>query len=122
MIRTSGLTHLNLAVRDVQKSLKFYGDVFGMQVQFWVGDGMVFLNTPDSGDLLTLQQAKQGEPVGPGGGVGHFGFSLRNKEELEGAIREVVAGGGALMEQGEHQPGVPYAYVIDPDGYVIELG
>ena len=121
MIRTSGLTHLHLAVRDVQKSLKFYSDVFGMQVQFWVGEGMVFLNTPDSGDTLTLRQAGQDEPVGLAGGVGHFGFSLRNKEELEGAVQEVVSGGGSLIERGEHQPGVPYAYVIDPDGYVIEL-
>ena len=122
MIRTSGLTHLHLAVRDVRKSLKFYSDVFGMQVQFWVGEGMVFLNTPDSGDTLTLRQAGQDEPVGPGGGVGHFGFRLQNKNELEKAIQEVVAGGGSLMEQGEHQPGVPYAYVTDVDGYVVELG
>ena len=34
MIKTSGLTHLNLAVRDIQKSLKFYQSAFGMEVQF----------------------------------------------------------------------------------------
>ncbi len=68
MIKTSGLTHLNLAVRDIQKSLKFYQNAFGMEVQFWAGDKMVFLNTPDSGDTLTLQQAAPEEPVGPGGG------------------------------------------------------
>jgi hypothetical protein len=25
------------------------------------------------------------------------------------------------VEKGEHAPGVPYAYVSDPDGYVIEI-
>jgi catechol 2,3-dioxygenase-like lactoylglutathione lyase family enzyme len=33
----------------------------------------------------------------------------------------VVAAGGHLVERGEHTPGVPYAYVEDPDGYLIEL-
>jgi len=31
------------------------------------------------------------------------------------------AAGGTLIERGEHAPGVPFAYVKDPDGYLIEL-
>ncbi len=121
MIKTSGLTHLNLAVRDIQKSLKFYQSAFGMEVQFWAGDKMVFLNTPDSGDILTLQQAAPEEPVGPGGGFTHFGFGLQDKDELDTAVREVVAAGGTLVDRGEHFLGAPYAYFTDPDGYLIEL-
>jgi hypothetical protein len=26
-----------------------------------------------------------------------------------------------LVDKGEHAPGIPYAYVSDPDGYVIEI-
>jgi catechol 2,3-dioxygenase-like lactoylglutathione lyase family enzyme len=40
---------------------------------------------------------------------------------LEEAINEVEAAGGRLAGRGEHTPGVPLAYVTDPDGYVIEL-
>ena len=29
--------------------------------------------------------------------------------------------GGRLLRRGEHAPGVAFAYVVDPDGYVIEL-
>ena len=29
--------------------------------------------------------------------------------------------GGTLVKRGEHAPGVPFAYIRDPDGYVIEL-
>ena len=121
MIKTQGLTHIHLAVRDVERSLDFYQEVFGMEVSFWVGTSMVFMTTPGSKDSFTLRQAKEGEQVGPGGGFGHFGFRLEDKAGLDAAIQDVVEAGGTLMSRGEHAPGHLYAYVMDPDGYVIEL-
>jgi len=32
-----------------------------------------------------------------------------------------AAAGGRLVARGEHAPGIAFAYVADPDGYVIEL-
>jgi catechol 2,3-dioxygenase-like lactoylglutathione lyase family enzyme len=55
------------------------------------------------------------------GGVDHFGFRLKPDVDLDAAITEVVAAGGHLVGRGERGPGVPYAYVEDPDGYLIEL-
>jgi catechol 2,3-dioxygenase-like lactoylglutathione lyase family enzyme len=55
------------------------------------------------------------------GGVDHFGFRLKPNVDLDAAIAEVVQAGGKLVERGEHGPGSPYAYVADPDGYLIEL-
>jgi catechol 2,3-dioxygenase-like lactoylglutathione lyase family enzyme len=40
---------------------------------------------------------------------------------MDAAVREVEAAGGTLISRGEHAPGVPFAYVRDPDGYVLEL-
>ena len=119
MIETEGLTHLHLRVGDLDRSLRFYQGVFGMQEKFRDGD-LVFLNTPGSGDSLTLNPGDEG-PVGHGGGVDHFGFRLRPSVSVDDAIAEVEAHGGRLVSRGEHAPGVPYAYVADPDGYVIEL-
>ena len=125
MIKTKGLTHLNLSVKDIHISIKFYQEAFGMEVQFWAGDSMVFLNTPGSNDTFTLQQAKDGEHVGPGGGFGHFGVQL-DEDDLDSAIKVVEAAGGVLLDRGEHplgQPGLvqPYAFFKDFDGYVIEI-
>ena len=120
MIKTAGLTHIQLVVSDLQRSLKFYRDVFGMEERFWVGSTMVFLNTPGSEDTITLRQGQAGDPVGVGG-VAHFGFRLLDKGDLEAAVRAVVEAGGTLLERGEHQPGAPFAYLADPDGYVIEF-
>jgi len=99
----------------------FYKSVFGMEEKFWTGPDMVFLNTPGTNDLIALHQSDDGEPRGAGGGILHFGFELQNKSELEDAIRQVVAAGGTLEKQGEFMPGMPFAYVADPDGYKIEL-
>ena len=60
MIKTQGLTHIHLAVRDIQRSLAFYSEVFGMEVRFWDGPSMVFLGTPGAQDTFTLRQADAG--------------------------------------------------------------
>lgn len=121
MIKTLGLTHIHLIVKDLRHSLEFYQNVFGMEVKFWAGDGLVFLNTPGSNDLIALHQSEAEQPTGASGGILHFGFQLKDRAELEGAISEVVAAGGALKKRGEFTPGMPFAYVSDPDGYEIEL-
>ena len=114
------LNHINLNVRDIDRSLKFYQDAFGLEVDFWEGKEMVFLHSSGAKDTITLCQAKAEDPVA-GGGVSHFGFSTA-KNSLDEMVRQIVSAGGKLQRRGEHAPGVPYAYFADPDGYVIELG
>jgi catechol 2,3-dioxygenase-like lactoylglutathione lyase family enzyme len=122
MIRTRGLTHIHLMVRDLERSLTFYKCVFGLEERFREGSHMVFLNTPASQDLITLNEdPKEAAAAGVNGGVNHFGFRLTEMSGLDAAITEVEAAGGTLIRRGEHAPGVPFAYIRDPDGYVIEL-
>ena len=122
MIRTQGLTHIHLVVRDLDRSLRFYQDVFGMKERFRDGPKMVFLNTPGSSDLVTLNaDPAEAHLIGVNGGVAHIGFRLENAADLDAAIAEVESAGGKLIQRGEHSPGASFAYVEDPDGYVIEL-
>jgi catechol 2,3-dioxygenase-like lactoylglutathione lyase family enzyme len=122
MITTQGLTHIHLVVRDLERSLRFYQGVFGMKERFRDGPKMVFLNTPGSQDLITLNEdPAEAQLAGVNGGVAHFGFRLTDAAALDSAIAEVEAAGGKLIRRGEHAPGVPFAYVADPDGYLIEL-
>lgn len=120
MIETEGLTHVHLAVADVRRSLAFYSEVFGLEVQFWAGEDMVFLGTPGARDTITLNQGDR-DRAGQRGGVDHIGFRLRDRSKLEEAVAEVERAGGSVIERGEHSPGHPFAYVADPDGNVIEL-
>lgn len=122
MIKTQGLTHIHLIVRDLERSLAFYQNVFGLEERFRDGPNMVFLNTPGSRDLITLNEnPSEAHQAGVTGGLAHFGFRLDNPADIDAAIQEVQNAGGKLVNRGEHQPGVPYAYVEDPDGYIIEL-
>jgi catechol 2,3-dioxygenase-like lactoylglutathione lyase family enzyme len=122
MIRTEGLTHIHLVVRDLERSLRFYQGVFGMEERFRAGPKMVFLNTPGSGDMITLNEDPgEAHLAGQGGGIAHFGFRLADPAALETAIAEVERAGGRLVERGKHGGHIPFAYVADPDGYVIEL-
>lgn len=122
MIRSAGLYHLHLHVADLERSLRFYTEVFGMRELFRDGPLMVFLQTPGSKDLLTLNgDAALARTAGAAAGVDHFGFQLAPGESLDQAIAEVEKAGGKLLRRGEHAPGHGYAYVTDPDGYTIEL-
>jgi catechol 2,3-dioxygenase-like lactoylglutathione lyase family enzyme len=123
MIRTEGLTHIHLRVSDLDRSLAFYKRVFGLEEMFREGPNMVFLRTPGRRDTITLNEDPDQDKAraGDSGGIAHFGFRLADDADLELAIQEVRAAGGTLVRRGEHSPGEPYAYVTDPDGYVIEL-
>src|SRR5689334_17493740 len=120
MVETEGLTHLHLLVRDLEHSVRFYRDVFGLREQFRAGPNMVFLRTPGSRDTVTLNEARLPEEqsrVGVVGGIDHFGFRLRSKNDLDRAIEAVQRSGGKLLRRGTHPSGEKFAYVTDPDGY-----
>jgi catechol 2,3-dioxygenase-like lactoylglutathione lyase family enzyme len=121
VIETEGLTHIHLVVRDMDRALRFYQDVFGMTETFRSGDDLIFLSTPGSRDMITLNSSGDPATAGTSGGVEHFGFRLKEGADLDDAIKQIEAAGGALLNRGEHAPGVPFAYVCDPDGYAIEL-
>jgi catechol 2,3-dioxygenase-like lactoylglutathione lyase family enzyme len=122
MIQTQGLTHIHLVVRDIERSLRFYRDAFGMEERFRDGPHMVFLSTPGREDLITLNQdPKEAELAGVKGGVNHFGFRLTAPSDFDTAIKEIESAGGKLIRRGQHASGESFAYVADPDGYVIEF-
>ena len=118
MIRSRGLNHIQLNVRNLARSVAFYEKAFGLKVKFRIGRGMAFLQSPGADDLITLSK-RSGKDVAGSGGLAHFGFAM--DAPIEKCITQVTRAGGKLIDRGEHAPGVEYAYVSDPDGYVIEL-
>ncbi len=117
-MKTAGVYHIQIDVSDLDRSLAFYTGLMGMEELFRFGEE-VFLRTPGARDLLALQGVEG--PVDPkSGGVDHFGFYVTD-EELETAVAEVRAAGVEVREHGSFAPGVPFAYIKDPDGYTVEL-
>jgi catechol 2,3-dioxygenase-like lactoylglutathione lyase family enzyme len=118
MIRTYGLTHISLAVRDIERSLRFYEQVFGAK-EVYRDDDEVQVQTPGAHDVIAFERAPG--RAGKQGGMAHLGFRLVDAKDIDAAVAEVARAGGKLLRRGEFAPGQPYAYVADPDGYEIEI-
>jgi catechol 2,3-dioxygenase-like lactoylglutathione lyase family enzyme len=119
MIRTHGLTHVALAVKDVRRAAQFYQQVFGA-VEVYGGEKFVQLQMPGTRDVLVFEK-RDPDKVGTSGGIAHFGFRLQDPGDIEAAAREVTLAGGTVTAQGEFCPGEPYVFATDPDGYTIEI-
>lgn len=118
MIKTYGLTHIALAVRDLDRSASFYSQVFGA-VEVYRGDDFVQVQTPGSRDVIVLEKRRTN--AGKSGGIAHFGFRLVSPKDIDAAATVVKRAGGRVREQGEFVPGEPYLFGSDPDGYEIEI-
>lgn len=118
MVKTYGLTHISLAVRDVERSLRFYRQVFGVE-EVYREEGAIQAQTPGSRDVIAFDE--DAARAGQVGGVAHFGFRLLAPADIDAAVQEVERAGGKVLRRGEFAPGLPFAYVADPDGYEIEI-
>jgi catechol 2,3-dioxygenase-like lactoylglutathione lyase family enzyme len=117
-VKTHGLTHIALAVRDPQRSLRFYQAVLGVVPVYQQRD-FVQAQTPGSRDVLVFERKPR--QAGRGGGVAHFGFRLLRAADIAKALEAVRSAGGAIREHGEFVPGEPYVFFADPDGYEVEI-
>ena len=117
MIRTYGLTHVALAVRDQERSLEFYQRVFGV-VEVYRSNGFLQVQTPGSRDVIVFEKKPR---AGESGGVIHFGFRLVDPRDIDAAAQEVEKAGGTILSRGEFCPGEPFLFVADPDGYEVEI-
>ena len=117
-VKTMGLTHLSLFVKDIKRTLKFYQEVFGVEVMYHQ-NGFLQVTTPGSNDIIVFEEGK--ESIGESGGVKHFGFRIENPGDIHQAIEAVKNAGGNIIDQGEFVPGEPYVFFKDPDGYEVEI-
>lgn len=118
MIKTHGLTHISLVVRDRDCSLAFYQKVFGVK-EYYRDENSIQVLGPGKHDIIAFE--KDVANAGKRGRIAHFGFRLVEAADIDSAVAEVKQAGGELIRRGEFAPGLPFAYVQDPDGYEIEI-
>ncbi len=117
MIKTYGLTHVALRVKDPDRSLAFYEQLFGVK-EYFRDETSVQVKGPGPYDIIVFEKAADAIPQG---GIDHFGFRLTDPEHIGQAIKEAESIGAKIIDQGEFSPGLPYLYIEDPDGHMIEI-
>jgi len=113
------IDHVQLVVRDIEASRRFYTAVFeALQVpiagggddHFWADE--LFVSTADS-------EAAQGELTGRH----HLAFQARDRAMVEAFHRAALAHGGrdhGAPGERTYHPGYYAAFALDPDGNNIE--
>jgi catechol 2,3-dioxygenase-like lactoylglutathione lyase family enzyme len=116
---TYGLSHLAIAVSDIERTLLFYHEVFDMDVMY-KSEEFLQLTTPGCFDILVFEK-KLKAPIGYSGGIAHFGFRLRNAQDIDRIAGKIIRAGGTIIDQGEFVKGSPYVFFKDPNGYEVEV-
>ena len=110
------LNHVALTVRDRDVSAAFYGQHFGLTQRIHDDMHLLIVGSPE-GSLLALTEG----PV-PAGlpRTNHFGFQLKDVDEVRGA-REQLRRAGVPETEWQDDHGFVRVQVADPDGYRVEL-
>jgi catechol 2,3-dioxygenase len=115
--------HVHLKVADVDRSLAFYRDVLGFEVQQRWGQDAAFVSAGGYHHHIGLNswESRGGSPPAPGHtGLFHVAIRYPTRVALADALRRLVDSRIPLTGASDH--GVSIAlYLKDPDGNGIEL-
>ena len=128
-MRITGLHHLTLITRDLERTTGFYRDVLGLALvdeatndddpdarHFWFGDA-----AGAAGTLISFLEY----PQLPDGTVGigsthHLALAVESKEELT-AWRDYLRGRDIQTTEVMARGRFSSLYLRDPDGHILEL-
>lgn len=105
-------------MRDPERSLRFYEQVFGVS-EYFRDETSIQVKGPGPWDVIAFE--KDPTAAGKKGGITHFGIRLVDPKDIDRAVEAVKQAGGKILRSGEFSPGYPFVYVADPDGYEIEI-
>ena len=109
------LGHVELLTPEPERSLRFFVEALGMEVEATAGQS-VFLRGFGDYQRYCLKLTEAPEP-----GLGHLAIRARNAESLAERVAAVEASGrGSGWIDGDLGHGPAYRFT-DPDGHVLEL-
>jgi catechol 2,3-dioxygenase-like lactoylglutathione lyase family enzyme len=129
LLSISGIDHINMCVTNLERSVAYYGDVFGFEVKEdhrelkkypWVTLGI-----PNVAYLILYEtdEAKESRDMR----IVHFGFALQPGEKIDDVVARILAAGVETLKNEDGGPMIaryPQSssiYLRDPDGYALDV-
>ena len=115
--------HVHLKVADLERALRFWRDVIGLEEQQRMGDRAVFLSAGGYHHHIALNtwESAGGSPPPPGAtGLYHVALLYPDRPSLARALRRVLDAGIELEGASDHEVSEAL-YLRDPDGNGVEL-
>ncbi|MGH7907367.1 MAG: VOC family protein [Candidatus Binataceae bacterium] len=124
MIHPDRIGHVVIKVRDLDRSVKFYTEVMGLELMGRVPEFKIAFLASNRRDHheIGLMEVGEGAEESKFAQVGllHVAFRMKNYEELSAAYKELSARGIRINATVDH--GVAKGvYFPDPDGNELEL-
>ena len=128
-LRISGIHHVTLICKDLERSTAFYRNLLGMRmVRQTVSDDdrdarhLLFGDEEGRpGTLVTCLEYPALEPGKVGtGSTHHFALAVESEEELR-AWRDYLASQGVACTEVMDRSLFKSVYLRDPDGHIVEL-
>lgn len=121
------LIHTMIRVKDLDRSLAFYAEAFGMRVSHrldFPDFSLAYLRNDESEAEIELTWNRgRAEPYTHGDGYGHYAFAV---DDLDATHAMLVAQNRAPLDIKTFYDGqgvllARFFFVLDPDGYKIEV-
>ena len=119
----SKFLHTRLRVNDLEKTITFYRDVFGLEVsrrhESPRGSKLAFLSVPNSEEEIELTYFPGSGPVKVQEDLMHLAFEVESMEAFQEHLDQI----GVPLSDGptESSSGSIFAFVDAPEGYEIEV-
>ena len=123
MSKVAKLLHTRYRVNDLERTVKFYREVLGLQEirrhKSPRGSELAFLKAPDSEEEIEITYFPNGGPVQVQPDLTHLAFLVDNLDEFSKHIEKL----GIKYSDGPTttSTGTKFAFIDAPEGYEIEL-
>jgi lactoylglutathione lyase len=123
MSKVTKLLHTRYRVNDLERTVKFYKDVLGLEEvrrhKSPRGSELVFLKTPGSEELIEITYFPAGGLVQVQPDLTHLAFAVPSLEEFAQHLAKL----GIKYSDGPttSSTGTTFAFIDAPEGYEIEL-
>ena len=119
-LKATSIDHVNMKVKDLEKSVEFYKNLFGFEIKQEKNPNKIDAPSKIIGNDAIKLCMYEIHDMSPNGGIAHFGFNIANFNEIIQKCKEL--GVEVLYDGIVDWDKSKSVYIVDPSGYEIELG